>query len=95
MRTEPIQRGAKCPQGRPPHALLRVLVRLAALAGFAFAGWLALSAPAHSAVAGEQPAKPAGGPGTAQSDPGLIGRAPRVGGLDAVSTLRHLTTAPA
>jgi hypothetical protein len=51
----PIRRGANRPQGRPRRALVPVLLRLLAVAGFAFAGWVALSALADSAFAAERP----------------------------------------
>ncbi len=55
MHSVPIQRGAIRPQGRPRYALVSVLLRLAAIAGFAFAGWIALSALNDSAYAAERP----------------------------------------
>lgn len=58
MQPAPIQRGAIRPQGRPRRALVPVLVRLIAVAGFAFAGWLALSALSESASAARQPTHP-------------------------------------
>ncbi|MGW3768280.1 hypothetical protein [Actinomadura verrucosospora] len=87
MHTEPIQRGAKRPQGRPRHALLSVLVRLVAVAGFAFAGWLTLSALTHSAFAAERAARPAAAP----DDHGLLDQTPRVANLDGAAAIRHLT----
>ncbi|WP_149260248.1 hypothetical protein [Actinomadura sp. K4S16] len=54
MHSVPIHRGVNRPQGRPRHALLPFLARLAAIAGFAFAGWLVLSALTHSAFAAER-----------------------------------------
>ncbi|WP_433476061.1 hypothetical protein ACQPZP_02880 [Spirillospora sp. CA-142024] len=60
MESEPIQRGAIRPRGRR-HALVPVLVRLVAIAGFLFAGWIALSALAGSAFAAERPPEPAAG----------------------------------
>ncbi|GGQ24216.1 hypothetical protein BKA00_006137 [Actinomadura coerulea] len=90
MRTEPIHRGAECPQGRPPHALPSLLVRLVAVAGFAFAGWLALSALTHSAFAAERATRPAAAP----DDHGLLDQTPRVANLDGTAAIRHLTTAP-
>jgi hypothetical protein len=51
----PVQRGAISPQDRRRHALVPVLVRLLAVAGFAFAGWFALSALTESAFAAERP----------------------------------------
>ncbi|MEU8117776.1 hypothetical protein AB0C21_03605 [Spirillospora sp. NPDC049024] len=65
MHSVPIHRGVNRPQGRPRHALLPFLARLAAIAGFAFAGWIALSALTHSAFAAEraeQTDRPAVGP---------------------------------
>ncbi|MEV4007672.1 hypothetical protein [Actinomadura sp. NPDC049753] len=87
MHTEPIQREAKRPQGRPRHALLSVLVRLVAVAGFAFAGWLTLSALTHSAFAAERAARPAAGP----DDHGLLDQTPRVANLDGAAAIRDLT----
>ncbi|WP_339156287.1 hypothetical protein [Actinomadura luteofluorescens] len=92
MHTEPIQRGAKRPQGRPRHALPSVLVRLVAVAGFVFAGWLTLSALTHSAFAAERNAHPAAGPNAARNDGDLLGQTPRVANLDAGAELHHLTT---
>ncbi|MGC4953499.1 hypothetical protein ACLQ2P_09820 [Actinomadura citrea] len=91
MHTEPIQRGAERPQGRPRHALPSALVRMVAIAGLVFAGWLTLSALTHSAFAAERAAHPAAGPDAAQDDHGLIGQAPRVANLDAAAALDHLT----
>ena len=62
MHSEPIQCEADRLQGRPRHALVPVLLRIAAIAGFAFAGWLAFSALSDSAYAAEQP------PSAAQAD---------------------------
>lgn len=90
MRTEPIHRGAECPQGRPPHALPSLLVRLVAVVGFAFAGWLTLSALTHSAFAAERATRPAAAP----DDHGLLDQTPRVANLDGAAAIRHLTTAP-
>ncbi|TDC59596.1 hypothetical protein E1200_31840 [Actinomadura sp. GC306] len=45
MEPAAIHRGAKHrPQGRPRHAVVLVLVRVIAVAGFAVAGWLAMAA---------------------------------------------------
>ncbi|MEV3926830.1 hypothetical protein [Actinomadura coerulea] len=90
MRTEPIHRGAECPQGRPPHAVPSLLVRLVAVAGFALAGWLTLSAMTHSAFAAERATRPAAAP----DDHGLLDQTPRVANLDGTAAIRHLTTAP-
>jgi hypothetical protein len=71
----PIHRGVNRPQGRPRHALLPFLARLAAIAGFAFAGWVALSALTHSAFAAERAERPAAGPDTPRhNDPGRSGQ---------------------
>ncbi|TMR26044.1 hypothetical protein [Actinomadura geliboluensis] len=59
MHSVPIQCGAIRPQGRPRHALLPALLRLAAIAGLAFAGWIALSALSGAAEAAEPPARQA------------------------------------
>ncbi|MEU8803315.1 hypothetical protein [Spirillospora sp. NPDC048819] len=79
MQPTPIQRGAIRPQGRPRRALVPVLVRLIAIAGFAFAGWLALSALNQSASAAQQPAHPGNASWTAVPEP----HAPESKGLDA------------
>lgn len=53
MEPAPIQCGAIRPWGRPRRALGTVLVRLAAIAGLAFAGWIVLSALHGAASAAE------------------------------------------
>ncbi|CND63338.1 Uncharacterised protein [Mycobacterium tuberculosis] len=55
MESVSIQCGANRPQGRRRHVLVPVLLRLAAIAGFAFAGWFALSALHHAAYAADRP----------------------------------------
>ncbi|MGH3242420.1 MAG: hypothetical protein ACRDNL_18735 [Spirillospora sp.] len=56
MEPAPIRSGAVRPQGRPRRDSIPVLVRLVVIAGFAFAGWLALSASGDPASAAPQPA---------------------------------------
>ncbi|GAA2280374.1 hypothetical protein GCM10010402_41470 [Actinomadura luteofluorescens] len=67
-------------------------MRLVAVAGFVFAGWLTLSALTHSAFAAERNAHPAAGPNAARNDGDLLGQTPRVANLDAGAELHHLTT---
>lgn len=55
MESASIRRGAIRPQDRSRHALVPVLLRLAAIVGFAVAGWIALSALHDSAFAAERP----------------------------------------
>ncbi|TDD68395.1 hypothetical protein E1293_37020 [Actinomadura darangshiensis] len=82
MEPEPIQREANRPQGRQRHALVPVLVRFLAVAGFAIAGWIALSALSESAYAAEQAPWPAPRQDVQhQDEPGLRGPA----------ALRHLS----
>ncbi|NKZ08210.1 hypothetical protein [Actinomadura latina] len=82
MDSAPIQREAFRPQGRPRHALVPVLLRLIAIAGFAFAGWIALSALADSAFAAEQP-QPAAQAG--DQGPATVRH---------LATVRHFTSGP-
>ncbi|URN07777.1 hypothetical protein LUW74_33380 [Actinomadura madurae] len=58
MRSLPIQRGAIRPQDRRRYAIVPVLARVAAVAGFAFAGWIALSALTETAFAAEPAPRP-------------------------------------
>lgn len=58
MRSLPIQRGAIRPQDRCRYAIVPVLARVAAVAGFAFAGWIALSALTETAFADEPAPRP-------------------------------------
>ncbi|TDE27138.1 hypothetical protein [Actinomadura sp. 6K520] len=65
MEPAPIHRGANRPQDRPRHAVVLVLVRVIAIAGFAVAGWLAMAALTDSASAAESgPRVPVLGDGT-------------------------------
>lgn len=57
MQSAPIQQGARRPGDRPRHALVLVLARVIAVAGFAVAGWVALAALTGSASADEPPAR--------------------------------------
>lgn len=84
MRSVPIQREAIRPQDRCRHALVPVLVRLAAIAGFAFAGWITLSALTETAFAAE----PAPRPQPAAQDAAFGVDGPD---LDDLSTLRHFS----
>ncbi|WP_433241807.1 hypothetical protein [Actinomadura nitritigenes] len=78
MRRQPIRHGASSPDVRR-RALGTALVRVAVIAGFAFAGWIALSSLNQSAYAAQN-----GGAGT-----GTAGNGAGASGLDGLSTLRH------
>ncbi|MFI0482567.1 hypothetical protein [Actinomadura sp. 9N215] len=90
MESAPIRSGAVRPLGRPRRAAIPVLVRIIAIAGFAFAGWIALSAlggPASAASpttptdnAAPAPSAPQGAPADkVESWDGLSGRVQEVG----------------
>ncbi|QKW33241.1 hypothetical protein HUT06_03665 [Actinomadura sp. NAK00032] len=78
MLSVPIRRGAIRPQDRPRHALVPALLRLAAIAGLAIAGWIVLSALYGSADAAERPAR----------------QAPAQAGDPGYATVRHFTSRP-
>lgn len=102
MRRQPIRHGASSPDVRR-RALGTALVRVAVIAGFAFAGWIALSSFNQSAYAARNGGAETGtaGSGTAggSTAAGETERADRwnpvsdaaggASGLDGLSTLRH------
>ncbi|MFF0523060.1 hypothetical protein ACFYTC_30520 [Actinomadura nitritigenes] len=102
MRRQPIRHGASSPDVRR-RALGTALVRVAVIAGFAFAGWIALSSLNQSAYAAQNggagtgtAGNGAGGTGTAggESERAAQGNPVRdavggASGLDGLSTLRH------
>ncbi|MEU6754681.1 hypothetical protein ABZ914_51380, partial [Spirillospora sp. NPDC046719] len=102
MRRQPIRHGASSPDVRR-RALGTALVRVAVIAGFAFAGWIALSSLNQSAYAAQNggmgtgtAGNGAGGTGTAGGTPERAAQGNPVrdavggaSGLDGLSTLRH------
>jgi hypothetical protein len=83
VRRLPIHHGATCPEDRR-HALGLALVRVAAIAGFAVAGWIALSSMNQSAYAAQRDDADNGTGRAVQWNP-----VKDPVGTDGLSTLRH------
>ncbi|MEU8340904.1 hypothetical protein AB0C74_04355 [Spirillospora sp. NPDC048832] len=105
MHSIPIRRGAIRPQDRSRHALLPALppallpalIRLAAIAGLALAGWIALSALHGGAEAAEGPAQRSTEPvqtEPVQTVPVRHAAAPARADEPGYATIRHFTSRP-